>query len=107
MPGLGSADPLSDAIHLEDFTEQGVRMSGSDGGLPEVQIFSDGGRGRSVGARSPKQGFLSIQPTIPRPILRSAPNCAQLDIFYSPAWEKPIGTRIGQKNLDNALVFSK
>jgi hypothetical protein len=39
---LGSADPHSDAIHLEDFHKEGVRMSGYDEGLTGMQLFSDG-----------------------------------------------------------------
>jgi hypothetical protein len=64
VPGLRSADPPSDAIHLEDSPEQGVQMSSSEGGPPGMQQFSDGGRGRSVGGRAGKGGFLSIRTTI-------------------------------------------
>ena len=57
---------------LEDSARQEVRMSSSDGGLPGMQLFSDGGFVRSVGGRTGKGGFLSIRPTLPRSGLRSA-----------------------------------
>ena len=56
---------------LEDSARQEVRMRGFDGGLPGMQLFSDGGFVRSVGGRTGKGGFLSIRPTLPRSGLRS------------------------------------